>query len=84
MQASDASARQATRALVSVDRQLTGLREVLAAVGASAPTSPLKRRRGEEAGAAAGAGGDGALRIGKNTIVRSVLNELTNSSRTYA
>lgn len=80
MQASDASARQATRALVSVDRQLTALREVLAAVGASAPTSPLKRRRGEEAGA----GGDGGLRIGKNTIVRSVLNELTNSSRTYA
>ena len=60
---SDASARQATRALVSVTRQLSTLRRVLAATGASTlGASPGKVEA-----------------IGKNTLVRATLAEIANA-----
>jgi hypothetical protein len=59
---SDASARQATKALLATSRQLRALRGVLAATGAS----------GEGAD---GAGSEGPLLLGKNTLVRQVLRE---------
>lgn len=70
VQGSDASARQATRALVVMARQLHALRHVLDALGVpcivvdaqQAPSSP-----GEPLG------------IGKNTIVRRTLAELSGN-----
>lgn len=57
---SDASARQATKALLATSRQLRALRAVLAATGASA-----------EGGAADGE----QLELGRNTLVRAVLQQ---------
>ena len=60
------SARQSTRALVSLTRQLSAIEKVLAATGAPplvaavAPASP----------------GEGGMAIGKNTIVRRTLAEM--------
>lgn len=60
---SDASARQATRALLATSRQLRALRAVLGATGASA-----------EGGV--GAGADEELQLGKNTLVRAEMAKL--------
>ena len=60
---SDASARQATRALLASARQLRALRAVLAATGASAFE------------AAATPDDSAALALGRNTLVRAVLRE---------
>lgn len=69
---SDVSARQATRALVAVSNQLAALGRVLRTIGASDVDEVL-----------GGAERRTSLEIpvvrGKNTIVRSVLAELTNA-----
>lgn len=80
-QGSDASARQATKALVLANRQLVELNRVLKLLGIAPAVPP--RHAGASRPADGGkpaegpVGSPGALsRLGKNTIVRGVLNSL--------
>lgn len=71
VQGSDVSARQSTRALVTLARQLQALQQVLAATGA--PVAPLPQRNSPRE--------DAGLTLGKNTIVRRTLQELQHFNR---
>ncbi|GAB4814747.1 hypothetical protein N2152v2_001793 [Parachlorella kessleri] len=66
---SDASARQSTRALVSLGRMAHQLKKVLAATGAPILVAPV-------AAPASPGEGEAPLTLGKNTIVRRTLAEL--------
>ena len=77
---SDVSAREATRRLVSATKQAHALQRMLGSIHAEAngQASTQSKSTEEQAKATAAAAGPWAA---KNTIVRDVLNELTNATR---